>query len=155
MSGLASWTNPPRRGHQSRVSNYFNGAPGLLQQFEYEIDGLADTHPLSRRGRQRPIDRRRSPRRIWIKIKNPHVLQSRCRTRSIKDLGHVRDLGPDVGRSLMWCFVRIFSGGRWEREISLKYVRFRMEIQHQAGMKFERDGRSLQQSTGVSTQLKE
>src|SRR5438034_7332807 len=95
------------------------------------------------------------PSPYWIKIKNPHVLQSRCRTRSIKDLGHVRDLGPDVGRSLMWCFVRIFSGGRWEREISLKYVRFRMEIQHQAGMKFERDGRSLQQSTGVSTQRSE
>ena len=30
--------------HEKRVSNYFNGAPRLLQEFEYEIDSLADTH---------------------------------------------------------------------------------------------------------------
>ena len=29
-----------------------------------------------------------------------------------------------VSIELIWCFVRIFPGGRWEREISLKYVRF-------------------------------
>ena len=30
--------------HEKHVSNYDNGAPRLLQQFEYEIDSLADTH---------------------------------------------------------------------------------------------------------------
>jgi ankyrin repeat protein len=29
---------------KKHVSNYDNGAPRLLQQFEYEIDSLADTH---------------------------------------------------------------------------------------------------------------
>ena len=112
-------------------------AVGLRHQ-EMKIRLDHGTGPSAKRktAAYRPTEK---PSPYWIKIKNPHVLQFRCRTRSIKDLGHVRNLGPDVGRSLMWCFVRIFSGGRWEREISLKYVRFRMEIQHQAGMKFERE----------------